>query len=226
MRYILVMSGKGGVGKTTISANLAATLASMGRRVGFIDADLYGPNSHILLGLPEDMVYEDLSAKKLVPAKTEHGIEFMSIAQVLPRAVGLNLPAEKIRDIILTMLKYVEWSAETIVVDCPPGSLDVNLTLLEQLQNRASAVFVMQPHPMALEDLLRIVDVVKLYEIRSLAVVINMYNLFPEEFRQRIWEELEGRDVGCIIKIPWDRDLVVGVHPEKEYFRKLAEVVA
>ena len=225
MRYILVMSGKGGVGKTSVACNLAATLASMGYKVGFIDADLYGPNSHILLGLPEDMVYEDLGTKKLVPAKTRHGIEFMSIAQVLPRGTGLNLPAEKIRDIILTMLKFVEWRSEYLVIDCPPGSLDVNLTLLEQLQNRASTVFVMQPHPMALEDLLRIVDVVKLYDIRSLAVVINMYNLFPEGFRQRIWEELEGRNIGYIIEIPWDQDLVIGVHPEKEYFKKLAEVI-
>ncbi|RLG85144.1 MAG: hypothetical protein DRO39_06340 [Thermoprotei archaeon] len=218
-----MMSGKGGVGKSTVSANLAATLASMGHRVGFIDADLYGPNAHILLGLPEEKVYEDLSTKKLVPAKTAHGIEFMSIAQVLPRAVGLNLPAEKVRDIILTMLKFVEWSSEHVIIDCPPGSLDVNLTLLEQLQSKASAIFVMQPHPMALEDLLRIVDVVELYNVQGLCVVVNMANLFPQ--RERVVDEISKLGLNYI-EIPWDPDLTEGVHPEKEYFKRLAEVVA
>ena len=222
MRYVLVMSGKGGVGKTTVAANLASTLSSIGYKVGFVDADLYGPNAHILLGLPEDIITEDTSAKKLIPAKTRDGIEFMSIAQVLPRGTGLNLPAERIRDIILTMLKFVKWSSNYLVIDCPPGSLDINLTLLEQLQGKASAVFVMQPHPMALEDLLRIVDVVKLYDIAGLCIVVNMANLFPQ--RERVVEEISKLGLDYI-EIPWDPDLTEGVHPDKVYFRQLAEVV-
>jgi len=222
VRYVLVMSGKGGVGKTTVAANLASTLSSIGYKVGFVDADLYGPNAHILLGLPEDIITEDTSAKKLIPAKTRDGIEFMSIAQVLPRGTGLNLPAERIRDIILTMLKFVKWSSNYLVIDCPPGSLDINLTLLEQLQGKASAVFVMQPHPMALEDLLRIVDVVKLYDIAGLCIVVNMANLFPQ--RERVVEEISKLGLDYI-EIPWDPDLTEGVHPDKVYFRQLAEVV-
>jgi len=222
MRYVMVMSGKGGVGKTTVACNLAAALSTAGKSVGFIDADLYNPNSHVLLGLPEERIVEDLGARKLVPARVS-GIEFMSIAQVIPRGVGLNLPAEKVRDVILTMLSYVQWTAEYIVIDCPPGSLDINLELLRRVP-RSYVVFVAQPHPMALEGVLRIVDVAAYHGARGLCMVLNMVNLFPEHIRRAVEREL--RKLGLdIVEIPWEQDLVTGLHPEKPYFQELAKRV-
>jgi len=229
VKPILVMSGKGGVGKTTVAANLAAALKSFGFSVGFLDADLYGPVAHILLGTPEGVPEEDIESRKIKPAKTRHGIEFMSIAvaNILPRGVGLNIPADKLRQAIATFVNHVKWSADYLVVDCPPGSYDINQSLLELLAGRAGVVYVSQPHPMSLEDMLRIIDVARIYNVQGLALVLNMVNLFPQKYRKMVYSELVERvGIENVIEIPWDPDLVEGVHPTKEYFIKLAKVVA
>jgi ATP-binding protein involved in chromosome partitioning len=220
------MSGKGGVGKTTVAANLTAALKEMGFRAGLLDADLYGPSSHHLLGLPAEPLQEDLSERKLIPPVIG-GIQYFSMSYVVPaeeeKAIGLNLPAEKIRDIVVTLVKNVKWTVDYLVIDTPPGSLDINLKLLELLP-RSGVVYVMEPHPMSLENIKRLVNVAELYAVVGLAAVINKVNLFPEKFREQVAGFLRRLGI-AYIEVPWDEELVEGVHPEKSYFRELAEVV-
>jgi ATP-binding protein involved in chromosome partitioning len=227
VKHVLVMSGKGGVGKTTVATNLAAALKEMGYKVGLLDADLYGPASHHLLGLPTEPLQEDMSERKLIPPVIR-GVQYFSMSYVVPaeeaKAIGLNLPAEKVRDIIITLVKNVKWVADYLVIDTPPGSLDINLKLLELLP-RSGIVYVMEPHPMSLENIKRLVNVAGLYDVVGLAAVVNKVNLFPAKFRSMVLDYLDRLGVE-VIEIPWDEDLIEGVHPEKEYFKRLAEVVA
>jgi ATP-binding protein involved in chromosome partitioning len=227
MKCVLVMSGKGGVGKTTVAANLATALKAMGFKVGLLDADLYGPASHHLLGLPTSQLEEDVASKKLVPPRMGD-IQYFSMSYVVPAseesAIGLNLPAEKVRDIIVTMIRNVKWECDRLIVDTPPGSLDINLKLLELLPG-SGIVYVLQPHPMSLENVRRLVNVASIYDVTSLAAVVNMADIFPKEFLEKALSFLERLGVRHV-EIPWDPDLVKGVHPEKPYFRALAEIVA
>jgi ATP-binding protein involved in chromosome partitioning len=109
------LSGKGGIGKTTCAVNLALKLSEK-LHTGFIDLDLFGPNAHILLGLPNAPVTE--ASNMLVPSKVGN-LEFMSVAQFIPEGVGLNVPSQYLLDMVKTMLQFTKWSSDVVVVDFP-----------------------------------------------------------------------------------------------------------
>lgn len=224
MNPILVTSGKGGVGKTTVSINLAMNLASRGVRVSFMDADLMTPNAHLFINASKERIRE--YGKMLLPLKVSDNLEFMGLGVFIPSGVGVALNYEKTVDFITTMLKFIKWGGDYLVIDTPPGSIDINIKLLKELRGRARAVVVGEPHPFSIEDNMRIIDLLLFHNIRVKAIVLNKYNIFNKEIADKVTAKYEERtrELGCrVVKIPWDPELQA--RPKPELFSELAEAV-
>jgi ATP-binding protein involved in chromosome partitioning len=220
---VLVTSGKGGTGKSTVAVNLALALVDKGLKVSLLDADLMDPVLHLLFKVDPKSIRE--YGKMLTPIKVKldgHELEFMGLGPFIPRGVGVALNYEKTVDFLATLLRFVKWSGDYLIIDSPPGAIDVNTSMLRELRGRARAVLVGEPHVFALEDNLRMLDLLRFYEVDVRAVVLNKCGLFPEEL-SKIVEEEYSRLGRRVVRIPWDPGLQVGFKPE--LFKELAEVV-
>ena len=220
---VIVTSGKGGVGKSTVSANLAIALAQRGIRVGLLDADLMDPVQHLVFRADKEAIRE--YGKQLLPLTVNvngRTIEFMGIGPFVPRGVGVALNYQKTADFIITLLKFVRWTADYLIIDSPPSSVDVNVKLLHELEGVARAVLVGEPHAFALEDNLRMLDLLRLYRADVRAIVLNKVGLYDQNVTKEI-EENYGKLGLRVVKVPWDPQLQMGFKPE--LFRELVEVV-
>ncbi|MCA1652733.1 MAG: Mrp/NBP35 family ATP-binding protein [Sphingomonadales bacterium] len=150
---IAIGSGKGGVGKSTLAANLAIALARTGRKVGLIDADIYGPSQPRLLGTS---TRPEARNKQLIPVEA-HGVRLLSVGQLVPAGQALAWRGPMASS-ALTQLIEGDWSdAEIILVDLPPGTGDVQLSLVAKARPTA-AVIVSTPQDLALIDAERAID--------------------------------------------------------------------
>jgi len=220
---VIVTSGKGGVGKSTVSANLAIALAQRGIRVGLLDADLMDPVQHLVFRADKEAIRE--YGKQLLPLTVNvngRTIEFMGIGPFIPRGVGVALNYQKTADFIVTLLKFVRWTADYLIIDSPPSSVDVNAKLLHELEGIARAVLVGEPHVFALEDNLRMLDLLRLYRADVRAIVLNKVGLYDPNMTKEIEENYSKLGLR-VVKIPWDPQLQMGFKPE--LFRELVEVV-
>ena len=151
-RIIAVGSGKGGVGKSTLTANLAVALARMGRKVGLVDADIYGPSQSLIFGTQgQKPVARD---EKLVPLDNAFGVPVLSMGNLIEpgRAIAWRGP---MAGGALTQLIDAHWGdAELLLVDLPPGTGDVQLTMIQKFKP-AGAVLVSTPQDLALIDAAR-----------------------------------------------------------------------
>lgn len=221
---VLVTSGKGGTGKTTTSINIAMNLAERGIKVSLLDADLLAPNTHLFLDVNKEKLRE--AGKMLIPLKVGEHLEFMGLGVFIPRGVGVALNYEKTADFITTLLRFVKWSGDYLIIDAPPAAIDVNVKLFKELRGRARAVIVGEPHPFAIEDNLRILDLLRFFDIEVRALVLNKYNMYQEELARQVIDEYEvhAKRYGFkIVKIPWDPELQVKTKPE--LFDEVVEVV-
>jgi len=219
---VIVTSGKGGVGKSTVSANLAIALAQRGIRVGLLDADLMDPVQHLVFRADKEAIRE--YGKQLLPLTVNvngRTIEFMGIGPFIPRGVGVALNYQKTADFIVTLLKFVRWTADYLIIDSPPSSVDVNAKLLHELEGVARAVLVGEPHVFALEDNLRMLDLLRLYRADVRAIVLNKVGLYDPNMTKEIEENYSKLGLR-VVKIPWDPQLQMGFKPE--LFRELVEV--
>ncbi len=151
-RLIAVGSGKGGVGKSTLTANLAIALARRGRRVGIVDADIYGPSQPMILGNQGER--PEAREEKLVPVPSRFGVPVLSMGHLVEpgRAIAWRGP---MAGSALTQLIDAHWGdAELLLVDLPPGTGDVQLTMLQKFKP-AGAVIVSTPQDLALIDAAR-----------------------------------------------------------------------
>jgi len=220
---VIVTSGKGGVGKSTVSANLAIALAQRGIRVGLLDADLMDPVQHLVFRADKEAIRE--YGKQLLPLTVNvngRTVEFMGIGPFIPRGVGVALNYQKTADFIVTLLKFVRWTADYLIIDSPPSSVDVNAKLLHELEGIARAVLVGEPHVFALEDNLRMLDLLRLYRADVRAIVLNKVGLYDPNMTKEIEENYSKLGLR-VVKIPWDPQLQLGFKPE--LFRELVEVV-
>ena len=166
---IAVGSGKGGVGKSTVAANLAIALARAGKKVGLIDADVYGPSQPTLLGTHEKPTAEN---DKLIPVGA-HGIRFLSLGQLVSPGHALAWRGPMATG-ALTNLLEAEWGdAELLLVDLPPGTGDVQLTLIQR-SRPTGAIIVSTPQDLSLIDARRAVDLFNKTSVPVLGMIENM----------------------------------------------------
>jgi len=170
-RLIAVGSGKGGVGKSTLSANLAVALARKGRKVGLVDADIYGPSQ------PRLLAAEDLKPtardKQLIPVQSRWGVSMLSMGQLVEagKAIAWRGPMAAGA---LTQLLEADWGdIDDLVIDLPPGTGDVQLTMIQKFKP-AGAVIVSTPQDLALIDATRAIAFFEKADVPVMGVVENM----------------------------------------------------
>jgi ATP-binding protein involved in chromosome partitioning len=166
---IAIGSGKGGVGKSTVSANLAIALARAGKKVGLIDADVYGPSQPTLLGNHQKPSAEN---DKLLPVEA-HGIHFLSLGQLVSPGHALAWRGPMATGALANLLEADWGDAELLIVDLPPGTGDVQLSLIQR-SRPAGAVIVSTPQDLSLIDARRAVDLFNKTSVPVLGIIENM----------------------------------------------------
>jgi ATP-binding protein involved in chromosome partitioning len=167
---VLVMSGKGGVGKSTVASNLAVALKRMGAKVGLLDADIYGPSVPTMFGVHGQPATD---GDKIRPHE-RHGVKLMSIGFLLddPKA-AVVWRGPMLHGALLQFLKDVDWGElDVLLLDLPPGTGDVALTLAQRVRS-TGAVIVTTPQDVALQDVYKSVSMAKKVGIPILGVVEN-----------------------------------------------------
>jgi ATP-binding protein involved in chromosome partitioning len=166
---IAVGSGKGGVGKSTLSANLAVALARTGRKVGLVDADIYGPSQPRIMGNNQR---PELIDKLIVPVEA-HGIRMLSLGQLVEEGSALAWRGPMAAS-ALGQLIDADWGdTEMLVVDLPPGTGDIQLSLIQKWKPKG-AVIVSTPQDLALIDATRAIDLFRKMDVPILGLVENM----------------------------------------------------
>ncbi|NPA29867.1 MAG: Mrp/NBP35 family ATP-binding protein [Epsilonproteobacteria bacterium] len=169
--FVMVSSGKGGVGKSTTSVNLAIALAMQGKKVGLLDADIYGPNVPRMMGI-EDM-RPDVVGNKVKPI-TAYGVEVMSMGNLMEEGQALIWRGAMIMKAIEQFLRDILWSdLDVLVIDMPPGTGDAQLTLAQSVPVTAG-ITVTTPQQVSLDDSRRSLEMFKKLHIPIAGVVENM----------------------------------------------------
>jgi ATP-binding protein involved in chromosome partitioning len=166
---IAIGSGKGGVGKSTVSANLAIAMARAGKKVGLIDADVYGPSQPTLLGKHDKPEGKD---DRLIPVEA-HGIRFLSLGQLVSPGHALAWRGPMATGALANLIEADWGDAELIIVDLPPGTGDVQLSLIQR-SRPAGAVIVSTPQDLSLIDARRAVDLFNKTSVPVLGIIENM----------------------------------------------------
>ncbi|MRX50234.1 P-loop NTPase [Paracoccus sp. S-4012] len=170
-RIILVGSGKGGVGKSTLTSNLAVALARQGRRVGLLDADIYGPSQPRMMGASGKPPSND--GKTLEPL-TAHGVKLMSLGLMLPEGQAIIWRGPMLMGAMQQMLGQVNWAPlDVLLIDLPPGTGDVQLTLGQKTKSDG-AIVVSTPQDVALIDARRAMDAFRRLNTPIIGLVENM----------------------------------------------------
>ncbi len=169
-KIIAISSGKGGVGKSTVAVNLAVSLAKAGKRVGLMDADIYGPNLPRMMGVNEP---PSVINERIIPLEA-HGVKIMSVGFLIDREQPAIWRGPIVMKIIGQFLKDVAWGQlDYLIVDMPPGTGDAQLSLV-QSTTLAGAVIVTTPQEVAVGDALRGVRMFERVEVPVLGIVENM----------------------------------------------------
>ena len=166
---IAIGSGKGGVGKSTVSANLAIALARAGKKIGLIDADVYGPSQPTLLGTHTKPTAE---GERLIPVEA-HGLRFLSLGQLVSPGHALAWRGPMATGALNNLVEADWGDAELILVDLPPGTGDVQLALIQRARP-AGAVIVSTPQDLSLIDARRAVDLFNKTSVPILGIIENM----------------------------------------------------
>ncbi|WP_343819829.1 iron-sulfur cluster carrier protein ApbC [Dyella marensis] len=168
---IVVASGKGGVGKSTVSANLALALAAEGAKVGVLDADIYGPSQPRMLGISGKP--ESPDGKTITPLQA-HGLQAMSIGFLVDEETPMIWRGPMVTQAMMQLLNDSRWEQlDYLVIDLPPGTGDIQLTLSQKVPV-AGAVIVTTPQDIALLDARKALKMFEKVEVPVLGVVENM----------------------------------------------------
>lgn len=203
---IAVASGKGGVGKSTTTVNLALAMAKAGHRVGILDADIYGPSQGLLLGFGGDTRPKVRDEKFFIPP-VAHGIKVMSMAFLTTKETPMAWRGPMATGALMQILTQTDWEElDYLFVDMPPGTGDIQLTMSQKVP-LSGAVIVTTPQDIALLDARRGVEMFRKVNIPVLGVVENMSThicsncghaeaIFGEEGGKALSEEYAVEELG------------------------------
>lgn len=170
-KIIAIGSGKGGVGKTTVSVNLAIALAKLGYKVGLIDADIYGPNVPLMMGANEQPKVGE--GNQIVPIEA-HGLKTISIGYISPGDKPLIMRGPMLHQIVRQFLQQVQWGElDYLLIDLPPGTGDVVISLVQTVP-LTGAVVVSTPSDVSLEDARKALEMFAQVNVDVLGIVENM----------------------------------------------------
>ena len=208
--FIAVASGKGGVGKSTVAANLAAALAQTGAKVGLLDADIYGPSAPLMFGVPADEKPRVNEQRDIVPL-VRYGVKLLSMGFLVDDANAVIWRGPMVSSAVRQFLGQAAWGdLDHLIIDLPPGTGDIQLTLVQTVP-LTGAVVVSTPQPVALADARKAVAMFRNVHVPVLGVVENMayfsppdlpdrrYYLFGEAGAQKLAAEL---DVPVLGEVP------------------------
>ncbi|MEM7344437.1 MAG: Mrp/NBP35 family ATP-binding protein [Chloroflexota bacterium] len=175
---IAVASGKGGVGKSTMSTNLALSLALDGAKVGLLDADIYGPNIPMMMGVNDRPKGKN---DKIIPPEGHHGVKLMSMGFLVEPDQAVIWRGPMIHNALRQFLQDVDWGGlDYLVIDLPPGTGDVSLSLAQSL-SLTGAVVVTTPQQVAISDVVRSVKMLEQLNVPIMGIVENMsYFVAPD----------------------------------------------
>ena len=177
-RKIVVMSGKGGVGKTTVTVNLASSLAEMGLKVGVLDTDVHGPNVGKMFGVENESVFSP-DGVVMYPVEAKNGVKIMSLAFVIgnPDEAVIWRGAMKM-GAIRQFLGDTEWGElDYLIIDTPPGTGDEQLTVVQSIPDLTGAIIVTTPQIVAILDSRRSVTFARRTGVPIIGVIENMSGL-------------------------------------------------
>ncbi|MCC7175541.1 MAG: Mrp/NBP35 family ATP-binding protein [Bryobacterales bacterium] len=211
---IAVGSGKGGVGKTTVSVNLAVALAALGHKTGLLDADVYGPNVPLMMGVQETPEVRD---QILLPLD-RYGVRLMSMGFLNPGDRPLIWRGPMLHSVVQQFIRGVEWGElEYLIIDLPPGTGDVQLSLIQTVP-LTGAIVVTTPSDVSLEDARKAVHMFRQVKVEILGLVENMSYLACPHCGQRVdvfshgggRRTAEAMGAHFLAELPLDPEIRVG----------------
>lgn len=182
-KIIAVGSGKGGVGKTTVSVNLAIALSKLGQRVGLIDADVYGPNVPLMMGSAQP---PRVSESNQIRPNDTHGVKTISIGYISPGDKPMVMRGPMLHQIIRQFLQQVDWGElDYLIIDLPPGTGDVVISLVQTVPLTGSVV-VSTPSDVSLQDARKAIEMFGQVHVEVLGIVENMSHFTCPHCHQEI----------------------------------------
>ena len=172
-KIVAISSGKGGVGKSTVTANLAAALSAQGLRIGVLDADIYGPSQAMMFGVPAGTRPETAEEKYFIPV-VAHGIQTMSISYLIDEDTPMVWRGPMVSSALQQLLMQTQWDdLDLLLIDMPPGTGDIQLTLSQKVPVDG-AIVVTTPQDIALLDAKKGIEMFRKVDIPVLGIIENM----------------------------------------------------
>ncbi|MDZ4745341.1 MAG: P-loop NTPase [bacterium] len=213
---VAIASGKGGVGKSTVSANLAAALAQRGMRVGLLDADIYGPSQPTMYGMAgESMRAEKTEAGAMRGYPNErYGVKVASIGFVMQRDQAAILRGPMLAGYFSTLVDQIQWGElDILLFDLPPGTGDIQLTLTQRIP-LTGAIVVTTPQEIALADVRRSIQMFRKVNVPVLGVIENMSYFIPPDMPDKqyyIFGKGGGQRVAAEYSVPLIGEIPIDV---------------
>ncbi len=240
---IAISSGKGGVGKSTVAVNVAVALAKTGAKVGLIDADIYGPNAPIMLGLSDAQVMvRQVDGKEILEPAFNHGVKLVSMGFLIDPDQPVIWRGPMLNGVIRQFLYQADWGdLDYLIVDMPPGTGDAQLTLAQAVP-MAGAIIVSTPQNVALSDARRGLRMFQQMQVPVLGIVENMsyfippdmpdkqYDIFGSGGGEKTSKELGIPLLGCVplelsLREGGDRGIPIVIHsPDSASAKALMEI--
>jgi len=204
--FVMVSSGKGGVGKSTTSVNIAIAMAMQGKKVGLLDADIYGPNIPRMMGVLEQK--PEITGNKVLPLKA-YGVEIMSMGSLMESGQSLIWRGAMIMKAIEQFLRDILWSElDVLVIDMPPGTGDAQLTLAQSVPVTAG-ITVTTPQEVSLDDSRRSLDMFEKLHIPTAGIIENMSGFICPECDTE--SDIFGMGTTAAVATEFNTDLIARI---------------